>query len=165
MRIITVQPGTITPVNAAKNLPCPSEPALRAKHPGERATKDLYLGRIKSHLDRLRVHLRNGDRKLVSPEALLWVDRSFPSKTNQLDVLRGIEMTLARGVPPLVENPKELENLRSLFGQWLSRAKELWARGDGAQLPRSAYTASDLKPMEATIADLKVAIVGLGGHL
>jgi hypothetical protein len=164
MRIITVQPGTITPTTIPSHQE--AAPALRTKHPGERATKELYLGRIKSHLDRLRDHLRNGDRKLISPEALLWSDRAFPSKTNTLDVLRGIEMTLSRGVPPLPQNLKEQERLRSLVTQWYQRAKELWAQGAGAQLPRSAYDA-DLKLRKGidslTNQELGDLIVALGG--
>lgn len=164
MRIITVAPGSITPVSTQPEVQ-PSAQPLKARHPGERATKELYLGRIRTHLERLKQHLRNGDRRLVTPEAMLWVDRSFPSKTNTLDVLRGIEMILSRGVPPLVENPKELARLRSAFTQWLSRAKELWARGAGGQLPRTAYSAADTNPETATIAELKAAIIGLGGTL
>jgi hypothetical protein len=167
MRIIKVKPGTITPVSIvpAKETVVSSTP-LRAKHPGERATKDLYLGRIKSHLDRLRDHLRAGDRRLVSPEALLWADRAFPSKTNTLDVLRGIEMTLSRGVPPLPQNLKEQERLRSLVTQWYQRAKELWSQGAGAQLPRSAYDADSKirKGIDSlTNQELSDLIVALGG--
>lgn len=166
MRIISVTKGATTPTSLSTTLGEAHQAPLKASHPGGRATKILYLERIKSHIDRARVHIRQGDRRVISPEAMLWVERAIPcATTNTLDVLRGIEGILARGIPPVPENPKELENLRSAFSQWHTRAKELWSRGDGRLLPRTAYQAADTNPMTATSAELKAAIVAIGGTL
>jgi hypothetical protein len=168
MKIIQVKAGSISPVStsaATAALSDPSDKPLRAKGIGQKATKSLMIQRIRGHLDRAKTHIRNGDRRLITPEAMLWVERSVPSETNTLDILRGIEGILARGVQPLTENPKELENLRSAFAQWHQRAKELWARGAGGQLPRTAHDAARTDVTTANSSELRAAIVAIGGSL
>lgn len=172
MKIIVVKPGTITPAQAPATIipDAQASAPLKATHPGGKATKELMLTRIKTHLERAKAIIKNGDRRVISPEAMLWVERAVPSaSTNTLDVLRGIESTLSRGIPPLPENQQIRESALAHLSHYHQRAKELWAKGNGGSLPstatKAAATLKNLKLESLSVAEIHVLITALGGNI
>lgn len=168
MRTIIVNRGQVTPTTTTTPVTETQAP-LRAKSPKQRATKALMISRIKAAISRAQEHIKGGDRKLISPEAMIWVERPVPSDTNTLDVLRGIKDILEKGVPPLKENPQLVENTRTQLAFWYQRAKDLWAVGAGGQLPRTAYDADHTlksEPLDKlSISQMQALIKDLGGNL
>lgn len=170
MKVIIVPPGSSTPTTC----PTPAsisagDKPLKAKAPSNRATKALMLTRIKEHRERARIIIKNGDRRIITPEVMLWVERPMPSDTNTLDVLRGIEHMLSKGVPQIPENPEVKEKLISNLNSWHMRAKNLWSKGAGGLLPPAAGKASvflkSAKANDLSITQIKGLILDLGGTL
>jgi len=132
--------------------------------------KELLFTQIREALDLGKVQLKRGNRRLLTPEALRWVERGTPpAKGTDLDTLRYIRDIL-KDIPPLEENLKELEVLRLAVTHWYTKAKALWKSGDGSLLPRTAYDADlilrktkleDIKSSE----ELKKLLSDLGGKL
>jgi len=132
--------------------------------------KELLFAQIRELLTLGQTQLKRGNRRLLTPEALRWVERGTPpAKGTDADTLRYVRDIL-RTIPPLEENLKELEVLRLAVDHWYNKAKALWKSGDGRLLPRTACDAdlilrkTKLEDIKST-EELRKILSDLGGKL
>lgn len=128
--------------------------------------KALILEQIRSHLTRGKTQLSRGNRRLLSAEALHWVERGTPpSASTDMDTLTYIRGLLSGGIPALEENKEQLEGLRLRAEHLCHQASLLWKRGDGGKLPATAapaYRVFTTTPV-LTSEELKTIISQLEG--
>lgn len=124
-------------------------------------TRKALVSQIEKALERGRKHVQNGDKRVLSPSALQFVELGARvSSRTGTDVLRYLAKQLDEGIPPFIPSPALLKQSQDRLSAALKRARVLWSRGDGNMLPRTAANASirynhlsEVELMDATVLD------------